>query len=103
VQRTPLEDWLALAQDADMDVAWLQLRNDARFNSTEAREFFRANEGAPYSHRANFFSVVDTVEDNYFAPITGELVPFIIRYIDMIYPQTFTQVFEEALNKRLGS
>jgi hypothetical protein len=82
---------MALAHDADFDVSLIQLRNDVRrrFNSTKALDFYSKNEGAPYSHRVNFFSVVDTVEDNYFAPISSELVPFMIRYIQMIYPQIF--------------
>jgi hypothetical protein len=64
-------------------------------------EFFNKTLGAPYSHRANFFSVIDTVEENYFAPISSEVVPFIIRYIQLIYPQLFEMVFKEALNQRL--
>ncbi|TNV72821.1 hypothetical protein FGO68_gene10611 [Halteria grandinella] len=104
VQRTPFDEWIALARDADQDVAWVQLRSDVRrrFNSTKALNFFHNKTGAPYSHRANFFSVVDTVEDNYFAPISSELLPFMVRYIQMIYPQVFDSVFREALNKRLG-
>ena len=73
-----------------------------RFNETKALQFYSETEGAPYSHRAVFFSVVDTVEDNYFAPISSELIPFIVRYIQMIDPQIFNSVFKEALNKRLG-
>jgi hypothetical protein len=29
-------------------------------------------------------------------------VPFIIRYLQALYPLTFDLVFKEALNKRLG-
>ncbi len=73
-----------------------------RFNVTKAREFFTETEGAPYSHRIQFFSIVDTLEDNYFAPMSAELVPFIIRYMSQLYPTTFDLIFKEALNKRLG-
>lgn len=86
-----------------MEVAWVPLRNDVRrrFNSTLASQFFTDNKGAPYSHRANFFSVVDTVEDNYL--FASELVPFMVRYAQMLYPKkVFEGVFKEALNKRIG-
>lgn len=88
VQKTRFVEWIDLAGDADYEVVWLPLRNDVRrrFNSSKAADFFEQNEGAPYSHRVNFFSVVDTVEDNYFAPISSELVPFIVRYLQMVYP-----------------
>ena len=72
------------------------------FNSTAASLFFSSNLGAPYSHRATFFSVVDTLEDNYFAPISSELLPFMIRYLQQLYPSSFDLIFKEALNKRLG-
>jgi hypothetical protein len=57
-----------------------------KFNSEKARQFFAQSQGAPYSHRVLFFSVIDTVEENYFAPISSELVPFIIRYMQQLYP-----------------
>ena len=72
------------------------------FNSTKARAFYKKTAGAPYSHRVQFFSVVDTVEDNYFAPISSELVPFMIRYMQQLYPSTFDMIFKEALNRRLN-
>ena len=88
----------------DFDVVWVPLKDDKRkeLNSTFAWEFFRDTEGAPYSHRAQFFSVIDTLEDNYFAPLSAELIPFMIRYMQDLYPSTFDLIFKEALNKRLG-
>ena len=75
-----------------------------RFNSTLALSFFKDNyeAGVKYSHRVQFFSVVDTLEDNYFAPISSELVPFIVKYMQTLYPTTFEAVFKDALNIRLG-
>lgn len=35
--------------------------------------------------------------------MSGELLPFIIRYIQEIYPTLFTKFFREGLNKRLGN
>ena len=105
VQSTKFADWLELANSADFDVAWIPLREDVRkskFNAAKARQYFSLTSGAPYSHRAQFFSVVDTVEDNYFSPISSELVPFMVRYMQSLYPSTFDIVFKEALNKRLG-
>ena len=72
------------------------------FNSTKAKAYFKKTVGLPYSHRSQFFSVIDTVEDNYFAPISSELIPFMIRYLQSLYPSTFDMIFKEALNKRLG-
>ena len=72
------------------------------FNKLVAWEFYNDTEGSPYSHRVTFFSVVDTLEDNYFAPMSAELVPFMFRYMQDLYPSTFDMIFKEALNKRLG-
>lgn len=105
VQSTKFADWLELANAADFDVAWIPLREDIRktkFNAKKARSYFKLTAGAPYSHRAQFFSVVDTVEDNYFSPISSELVPFMVRYMQSLYPSTFGIIFKEALNKRIG-
>ena len=84
VQSTALSEWLQLAYNADLDVAWIPMRDDIRktmFNSTKAKAYFKKTVGLPYSHRSQFFSVIDTVEDNYFAPISSELIPFMIRYL----------------------
>lgn len=104
VQKTKFGDWLDYARDADFDVAWIPLNDEMRvfFNSNLAWEFFEDTECAPYSHRVQYFSVVDTVEENYFAPISAELIPFMFRYLQDLYPSTFDLVFKEALNKRLG-
>lgn len=104
VQKTRYVDWIEHARDADFDVVWVALKDDKRkeFNSTLAWEFYKDTEGSPYSHRAQFFSVIDTLEDNYFAPLSAELVPFMIRYMQDLYPTTFDLIFKEALNKRLG-
>ena len=56
----------------------------------------------PYGHRTQVFTAVDTVGDNYFSPMSAELMPFMIRYVAQLYPDSFKLMFKEGLNKRLG-
>lgn len=74
----PWEDWwdLQVRDDAHAHVALLPLRSDvrARFNATAAWEHAREMDGKPYGYHNMIFSWIDTVTDNFPAPIDAHLV-----------------------------
>ena len=83
VQKTKYDDWLDLAQDGDLEVVWLPLSDDlsTTFDSKKAWSFYAQNEHLPYGYRTAVFTVIDTVEGNYPEPVSSELIPFAIRYV----------------------
>lgn len=83
VQKNKFSDWLEYAKSATYEVVWLPIREDirAKLNVTKAWDFFNTIEGLPYGVRNFWFSNIDTVDQNYFAPITGEYVPLWIKYM----------------------
>ena len=52
----------------------------------------------------SLLSLIDTEEDNYFPPLSSELLPFIIRYADDLFGEVgvYGRVLKEVMNKRLG-
>jgi hypothetical protein len=96
---------MRLAKAADYEVAWVPLREDIRnltFDRAKAWDFFNKIEGDPYGHGVQLFSIIDTEDDNYFAPFSAELLPFLIRYLEHWYPRAFESLLMQGLNKRLG-
>lgn len=56
----------------------------------------------PYGYRSIMFSIIDSVEGNYPEPMSADLLPFSMKYLDQVLPEAYEQVFKEGLNKRVG-
>jgi len=72
------------AEEAGFEVAWLPLHPDerAKLNPNRLALFFNENEGLPYDFASMYFAAIDTVEDNYAAPINADFVPMLLRYTE---------------------
>jgi len=96
---------LRYAQNAEYEVVWLPMRDDVRnssFNATKAWNFFKRVEGDPYGHDKAVFAWIDTENQNFFQPFSSQLLPFIIKYVEQIYPEEFISTLKNGLNMRLG-
>eukprot|EP00347_Sterkiella_histriomuscorum_P020910 403335991 len=105
VQKNKYEDWLDLANAADYDVAWIQMKEQLRnstFNLTSAWEFYNDTEGRPYGHGQQIYSIIDTVDKNYPLPFQKENVAMIIKYLYELNPQVYNDWLKDGMKKRLG-
>ncbi|KAH7352333.1 hypothetical protein KP509_19G040200 [Ceratopteris richardii] len=103
----PWNEWWQLQLDdvAHSHVALLPLHPEKRahFNSTAAWEFVRKMEGKPYGYHNMIFSWIDTVVDNYPPPLDAHVVMSLMTMWTRIQPAYAANMWNEALNKRLGT
>eukprot|EP00249_Psilotum_nudum_P014480 c24846_g2_i1 orf=519-2075(-) len=103
----PWEEWweMQLKDIAHAHVALLPLHPDmrAKFNVTAAWEYARSMNGKPYGYHNMIFSWIDTSTDNYPPPIDGHLVMSVMTMWTRVQPDYATNMWNEALNKRLGT
>ncbi|GAQ78847.1 hypothetical protein KFL_000190640 [Klebsormidium nitens] len=101
------DDWwqMNLKDPSDPHVALLPLRSDLRatFNETAAWEYVRSMLGRPYGFHNMIFSWIDTERDNYPTPMDAHLVASFITMWERIQPDYVANMWNEALNKRLGT
>ncbi|XP_039115239.1 uncharacterized protein LOC120250481 [Dioscorea cayenensis subsp. rotundata] len=103
----PWEEWWAfeLAQDdADPHIALLPLHPDirAKLNVTAAWEYVRSMSGKPYGYHNMIFSWIDTIHGNYPPPLDAHVAASIMTVWSKLQPN-YTDLWNEALNKRLGT
>jgi len=73
-----------------------------KFNETAAREFYFSMEGSPYGYHNFLYGWVDTPEDNWPPIFPAHFGPILFSWIEHYAPNLATDMFTEALNKRLG-
>jgi len=111
IQRTLYREWIAKAKAASYNVIHAPLAPEfrAKFNETQAWEWFRTVEGYNYGYNNMFWGWIDTEQLNYpcVAPdftrcLTWDIIevvfPLIARYVP-----TFHSFYDQAFNKRLGT
>ncbi|CAL0330953.1 unnamed protein product [Lupinus luteus] len=103
----PWEEWweLALKDSSNPQIALLPLHPEvrAKFNSTAAWEYARSMSGKPYGYHNMIFSWIDTVADNYPPPLDAHLVISVMSMWTRMQPAYSANMWNEALNKRLGT
>ncbi|KAG0609541.1 hypothetical protein M758_8G192400 [Ceratodon purpureus] len=103
----PWEEWweLQIADVANCHVAVLPLHPDlrAKFNATAAWDYARRMSGLPYGYHNMIFSWIDTPTDNYPPPLDSNLVASVITMWTRLQPAYAANMWNEALNKRLGT
>ncbi|KAL2649317.1 hypothetical protein R1flu_017445 [Riccia fluitans] len=103
----PWDEWwnLQLTDVANPQVALLPLSAESRakWNNTAAWEYAREMNGQPYGYHNMIFSWIDTKNDNYPPPLDANLVASVITMWTRIQPDYASNMWNEALNKRLGT
>ncbi|KAL6862437.1 hypothetical protein ACP4OV_016778 [Aristida adscensionis] len=107
ISMVPWDEWwgMALKDDSNPQIALLPLHPDvrARFNESAAWEFARSMYGKPYGYHNMIFSWIDTMSDNYPPPLDANLVMAIMSMWTRMQPLYASNMWNEALNKRLGT
>lgn len=103
----PWDEWwgMALKDDSNPQVALLPLHPDvrAKFNESVAWEFARGMYGKPYGYHNMIFSWIDTMSENYPPPLDANLVMAAMSMWSRLQPRYASNMWNEALNKRLGT
>ncbi|CAO2210981.1 unnamed protein product [Urochloa humidicola] len=107
ISMTPWDEWwgMALKDDSNPQIALLPLHPDvrARFNESAAWDFARSMYGKPYGYHNMIFSWIDTMSENYPPPLDANLVMAIMSMWTRLQPHYASNMWNEALNKRLGT
>lgn len=103
----PWEEWweLELKDSSNPQIALLPLDPDmrAKFNATAAWAYARNMSGKPYGYHNMIFSWIDTMTDNYPPPLDAHLVLSVMAMWTRVQPDYAANMWNEALNKRLGT
>lgn len=104
----PWEEWWDFElnkDDSNPQIALLPLHPEirAKFNETAAWEYARSMDGKPYGYHNMIFSWIDTIDKNYPPPLDAHLVASVMTVWNQIQPAYAANMWNEALNKRLGS
>ncbi|CAA7394423.1 unnamed protein product [Spirodela intermedia] len=104
----PWEEWWDYElnkDDSNPHIALLPLHPDmrAKFNETAAWEYAGTMSGKPYGYHNMIFSWIDTLEGNYPPPLNAQLVASVMTMWNQIQPTYAPNLWNEALNKRLGT
>ncbi|KAJ7524596.1 hypothetical protein O6H91_17G037100 [Diphasiastrum complanatum] len=103
----PWEDWwsLQLKDGANPQIALLPLHPEMRskFNQTTALAYARQMTGKSYGYHNMIFSWIDTSTGNYPPPLDANLVASVITVWTRLQPAYASNMWNEALNKRLGT
>ncbi|CAL1354273.1 unnamed protein product [Linum trigynum] len=91
--------------DSNPHIALLPLRPEvrAKFNETAAWEYALSMNGQPYGYHNLVFSWIDTISDNFPPPLDAHLVASVMTIWSQMQPAYATNMWNEALNKRLGT
>ncbi|XP_010913432.1 uncharacterized protein [Elaeis guineensis] len=103
----PWDEWweMALEDNSNSHIALLPLHPDlrAKFNATAAWAYARSMSGKPYGYHNMIFSWIDTITNNYPPPLDANLVMSIMSMWTRLQPAYAANMWNEALNKRLGT
>ncbi|KAJ8619881.1 hypothetical protein MRB53_028410 [Persea americana] len=104
----PWDEWWNFEltkDDSNPQIALLPLHPDirAKFNASAAWEYAKSMDGKPYGYHNMIFSWIDTVDKNYPPPLDAHLVASVMTMWSKIQPAYAANMWNEALNKRLGT
>ncbi|KAL6999315.1 hypothetical protein U1Q18_000475 [Sarracenia purpurea var. burkii] len=104
----PWDEWWSFEltkDDSNPHIALLPLHPDvrAKFNETAAWEYALSMSGKPYGYHNMIFSWIDTIHGNYPPPLDAHLVASVMTVWNHIRPDYAANMWNEALNKRLGT
>ncbi|KAJ6791167.1 Uncharacterized protein M6B38_245885 [Iris pallida] len=104
----PWDEWWDFElnkDDSNPQIALLPLHPDvrAKFNTTAAWEYARSMEGKPYGYHNMIFSWIDTLTRNYPPPLDAHVVASVMTMWSKMQPDYASNMWNEALNKRLGT
>ncbi|KAF3453489.1 hypothetical protein FNV43_RR03929 [Rhamnella rubrinervis] len=104
----PWEEWWESVQNNDESnahIALLPLHPDirAKFNETAAWEYAKSMVGKPYGYHNMIFSWIDTTSNNYPPPLDANTVASFMTVWNQFEPEYAGRLWNEALNKRLGT
>ncbi|XP_010272086.1 PREDICTED: uncharacterized protein LOC104607980 isoform X2 [Nelumbo nucifera] len=103
----PWDEWweLSLKDNSNPHIALLPLHPDLRvkFNATAAWAYARNMAGKPYGYHNMIFSWIDTMDENYPPPLDAHLVLSVMFMWTRLQPAYAANMWNEALNKRLGT
>jgi hypothetical protein len=103
IQRNKWSQWKKWAHNAGFNVAVLPLSKESRakFNVTQAAEFFKKMEGYPYGYHNFLFGWIDLPEGNLPPVLDKNLILVLFGYIERLYEAPIKKILTEALNMRL--
>ncbi|KAG6532719.1 hypothetical protein ZIOFF_006569 [Zingiber officinale] len=104
----PWEEWWEFEltkDDSNPHIALLPLHPDirAKFNNTAAWEYAKSMSNKPYGYHNMIFSWIDTISGNYPPPLDSHVVASVMTMWNKIQPAYAANMWNEALNKRLGT
>ncbi|XP_059443303.1 uncharacterized protein LOC132175380 [Corylus avellana] len=104
----PWDEWWDFElnkDDSNPHIALLPLHPNtrAKFNETAAWEYARSMDGRPYGYHNMIFSWIDTRDGNFPPPLDAHLVASVMTVWNQIQPAYAANMWNEALNKRLGT
>ncbi|KAK4258312.1 hypothetical protein QN277_007771 [Acacia crassicarpa] len=104
----PWDEWWNFELNEDSSnphIVLLPLHPDirAKFNETAAWEYARSMVGQPYGYHNMIFSWIDTLSANYPPPLDAHVVASFMTVWNHLQPEYASNMWNEALNKRLGT
>ncbi|GAB2230571.1 hypothetical protein Droror1_Dr00014844 [Drosera rotundifolia] len=104
----PWEEWWEYEltkDDSNPHIALLPLHPNvrAKFNNTAAWEYALSMANQTYGYHNMIFSWIDTIDKNYPPPLDAHLVASVMTVWNHIQPSYAANLWNEALNKRLGT
>jgi hypothetical protein len=112
VQKTPYATWIKQAQDADMQVLWVPLSEEARarYDEQKVSDYFKSVEGFDYGFKTLVFGWLDTPSANFpcLPPdyssncLTWELLEPLMGVIDRHIPQIGDMIWNPGMAMRMG-
>jgi hypothetical protein len=105
IQKTRWEEWIAMAERAQYNVALLPLSDDSRskFDASAALEFFLSVEGLPYGYHNFIWGWVDTEQGNWPGALSHQLVEVAFALVERVSPFVAQRMWVNAFSKRLGA
>jgi len=111
IQKTPYDTWIQQAIDADFQVIYVKLTEQARnsYNETAAVEWFNSQEGFDYGFHTMIWAWIDTKKENFpcIAPdftvcFQWELAEPLLAIIDRNIPEIGDMIWNPGYAKRIG-
>jgi len=112
IQINPFSEWMEYARKANYNLVHAPLSPEyaAKFDSAKALKFFKTVEGIDYGYHNLLFAWIDTLEDNYpcLPPdfqscLVWDHLELFFSYVDKLVPSIGDQLFNQALNFRVGT
>ncbi|KAK3424113.1 hypothetical protein EUGRSUZ_F00901 [Eucalyptus grandis] len=104
----PWDEWWEFElnkDDSNPHIALLPLHPDmrAKFNETAAWKYAQSMNGKPYGYHNMLFSWIGTINANYPPLLDAHVVASVMTVCNQMQPAYAANMWNEALNKRLGT